>query len=181
MNLKQWITQKLSGEKLSEILRELRWIYGYGLKYKKSILWYICLGMMGTVVSLAAGVISKNIIDAVTGYDAGGLVAAIVAYAAFQLFSVGVRALTGKVSAKIEIKVDQEIRADIYGKIMDADWEALSAFHSGDLLNRVDNDVGRVSASVLGWIPELVTCIFQFIGTFAVMLYYDATPAVESQ
>lgn len=178
MNLKQWITQKLSGEKLSEILRELRWIYGYGLKYKKSILWYICLGLMGTVVSLAAGVISKNIIDAVTGYDAGGLVAAIVTYAAFQLFSVGVRALTGKVSAKIEIKVDQEIRADIYGKIMEADWEALSAFHSGDLLNRVDNDVGKVSTSVIGWVPELITCIFQFVGTFAVMMYYDATLAL---
>lgn len=178
MNYKQLINQMLREEKLSEILRELRWIYGYGLKYKKCVFGYICLGIAGTVMGLAGSVISKNIIDAVTGYNAGSLVAAVVAYAFFQIFSVGIRALEGKLSALTEIKVDQEIRADIYGKIMEADWESLSEFHSGDLLNRVDNDVSSVSASVIGWIPELIIRSFQFVGTFVVIMYFDATLAV---
>lgn len=178
MNLKQFINQKIPKGKLSEILRELRWIYGYGLKYRKSVFWYICLGVVGTVLALAGSIVSKNIIDAVTGYNAGSLMTAIAAYAFFQIFSVAANALEGKVSALIEIEVDQEIRADIYGKVMEADWEALSDFHSGDLLNRVDNDVSCVSASVIGWIPELITRVFQFVGTFAVIMHYDAILAV---
>jgi len=34
-----------------------------------------------------------------------------------------------------------------------------------------------VSRSVLGWVPTLVTSLFQFVGTLAVILYYDITLA----
>ena len=177
MNLKRIFIKIFREKKLSEILKEFRWIYGYGLKYKRSIVYFICLGIFGTVFGLAGSVLSKKIIDAVTGYDAGGLMMSIIFYAFFQIFSLGINALNQRVSVGIEIKVDQEIRADIYGKIIDADWESLSEFHSGDLLNRVNSDVGSVASSVIGWIPELITRGFQFVGSFAVIMYYDATLA----
>ena len=178
MNFKEFIKNKTDKEKLAEILRELRWIYECGLKYRRSVLWYICLGMVGTVLGLVCSIISKHIIDAVTGYHAEGLATAILAYAFFQIFCVAIRALEGKVSTRVKIKVDQELRGDMYQKIMEADWEELSEFHSGDLLNRVDHDVSNVSGSVMGWIPELITGLFQFAGTFAVIMYYDGTLAV---
>lgn len=177
MSLIKKIVRKIREGKLKEIMRELLWIYQYGLRYKGNILWYICLGIVGTFMGLAGSVISKYIIDSVTGYDSKGLLAAISIYIFLQLFVIGVRAVSGRISTQIEIKVEQEIRADIYGKIMEADWENLSEFHSGDLLNRVDNDVSSVSASVIGWIPDFITRIFQFAGTFAVICYYDITLA----
>ena len=177
MNLKRIFIKIFREKKLSEILKDFRWIYGYGLKYKRSIAYFICLGIFGTVFGLAGSVLSKKIIDAVTGYDTGGLMMSIIFYAFFQIFSLGINALNQRVSVGIEIKVDHEIRADIYGKIIDADWESLSKFHSGDLLNRVNSDVSSVASSVIGWIPELITRGFGFVGTFAVIMYYDATLA----
>ena len=53
----------------------------------------------------------------------------------------------------------------------------MSQYHSGDLLNRVDNDVASVSASVLGWIPDSITRVLQFLGTLGIILYYDPTLA----
>ena len=119
--MKRFISKLFHEKKLSEILNEFRWIYGYGRKYKGSIVCFICFGVIGTVFGLMGGVISKKIIDAVTGNDASGLMLSIVFYAFFQIFNLGVSALTQRVSAAIEIKVEHEIRADIYGKIMDAD------------------------------------------------------------
>ena len=176
--MKRFISKLFHEKKLSEIVNELRWIYEYGRKYRRNLLWFVCLGVVGTVFGLLGSIISKRIIDAVTGFDAAALIMAIAFYAFFQIFNLGVSALNQRVSAKIEIKVDQEIRADIYGNIMDADWEALSEFHSGDLINRVDSDVSNVASSVIGWIPELITHMFRFFGTFAVMIYYDAVLAV---
>ena len=178
MDLKRIFNKLIREKKLSEILNELRWIYRYGRKYTKSIIYFICLGIFGTLFGLAGSVISKRIIDAVTGYDAGGLVMSIVFYAFFQIFNLGINALNQRVSAEINIKVEHEIRADIYGKIIDADWESLSEFHSGDLLNRVNSDVGSVASSVIGWIPELITRGFQFVGAFAIIMYYDAVLAL---
>lgn len=178
MDLKRIFNKLFREKKLSEILKEFRWIYRYGRKYTKSIVYFICLGIVGTLFGLAGSIISKKIIDAVTGYDGGGLLMSIAFYTFFQIFNLGINALNQRVSAEINIKVDQEIRADIYGKIIDSDWESLSEFHSGDLLNRVNSDVGSVAASVIGWIPELITRGFQFIGAFAVIMYYDAMLAL---
>ena len=178
MKFAKKIIRKIREGTLREVMRELNWIYQYGLKYKGEILWYICLGIFGIATGLAGSVISKYIIDAVTGFDSHSFVPAAFAYVCLQLFTIGSRAWSSRISEKISIKVDQKIRADVYDKIMDADWEALSQFHSGDLLNRVDNDVSNVSSSVLGWVPDFMTRTLQFAGTLGIILYYDSTLAL---
>ena len=112
MNIKRVIHKLFREKKLSEILSEFHWIYGYGLKYKRGIFHFICLGIFGTIFGLAGSVISKKIIDAVTGYDAGGLMMAIIFYVLFQIFHLGISSLTQRVSAKIEIEVEQEVKTE---------------------------------------------------------------------
>ena len=171
------IWQKIKEGKLRQVLSELAWIYGYGKRYRSAVTWYIFLGVLGTGMSLMASVLSKNIVDVVTGFHTGALAPAAVFYVSLQLARIGINAWTGRISAKIEVKVDQEIRAEVYDKIMEADWQAMSQYHSGDLLNRMDNDVASVSSSVLGWLPDLVTRLVQFLGALGIILYYDPTLA----
>lgn len=171
------IWQKIKEGKLRQMLSELSWIYGYGRRYRAAVAWYIFLGVLGTGMSLGASVLSKNIVDVVTGFDTGALAPAAVFYVLMQLARIGVNAWTGRISAKVEVKVDQEIRAEVYDKIMAADWESMSQYHSGDLLNRMDNDVASVSGSVLGWLPDAVTRLVQFLGALGIILYYDPTLA----
>lgn len=174
------LSRKIKNGELKEILTELAWIYKYGLKYKWSILWYIALGVFGVAMSYGASVVSKYIIDAVTGRDSGVLVPLGVFYVSMQIANIAIGAVTNRVSAKINLRVDLEIRSDIYRKIMDADWEEMSHYHSGDLLNRIDNDVSIVSSSVLGWVPNFITAVFRFIGAFGIILYYDSVLALIS-
>ena len=171
------IWEKLKDGSLRQVLSELAWIYGYGKRYRSAVTWYIFLGVLGTGMSLMASVLSKNIVDVVTGFHTGALAPAAVFYVSMQLARIGINAWTGRISAKIEVKVDQEIRAEVYDKIMEADWQAMSQYHSGDLLNRMDNDVASVSSSVLGWLPDLVTRLVQFLGALGIILYYDPTLA----
>ena len=167
------ILHKIREGALYEILAEVKWIYRYSIRYKWKIIWYIFLGIFGTGMSLGTGVVSKYIIDAVTGYDSGGLIPAVVGYVAMNLFNIGVSGWSGMISARIRIMVTQEIRADVFSKVMMADWESMAEYHSGDLLNRVNSDVNTVASSVLGWIPNLVTGLVQFLSTLALIVYYD--------
>ena len=137
---------------LKEMYVEAKWISKYIYKYKWQVVFYIFLGILGTILGLISSVFSKNLIDAVTG----------------------------RISAKINIKVGNEIRADIYDRIINTDWESMSAFHSGDLLTRLTGDATTVADSVLGWIPNLITRVVQFVCIFSVIMYYDPTMAVLS-
>ena len=171
------VIAKIKNGEWREIKKELAWISQYGLRYKGSIAWYLFLGILGIVVGLFGSVLSKYIIDAVTGYQFRNIGILSIAYIVMQLLVIGLGAWSNRVSAKIEIKVEQEIRAEIYDNVLNSQWESVQQYHSGDLLNRLNGDVRSVSASVLGWIPSLVTGCIQFFGTLAVILYYDPTLA----
>ena len=172
------LLQKIRSHSLREMLREYGWLSRYSMHYKKEILWYILAGIIGTAASLAGSILSKYIIDAVTGFNASGIMVALIFFILMQLSQILIRAISSRINAKVSLRVNQQITAQVYDKLLVTDWEALSAYHSGDLLTRVAGDVSTVSSSVLGWFPELVTRVLQFVGTLGVILYYDATLAL---
>lgn len=170
--------QKIQEGILQEMWNEAKWMFPYTKRYWKFILYYMVLGVAGTGMGLAGSIASKYLIDAVTGYNSSNMAFIIVIILSMALGNIAVGAVSSRISIKIDLKVNNEIRADIYDKIMNTDWEAVSEYHSGDLLNRFNGDVGTVADSVIGWIPTLITRTLQFIGTLAVILYYDSTMAL---
>ena len=170
------IREKLGG--IREMRRELRWVSRYTYRYRWAVAWYVLLGAVSTLAGLATGLISKQLIDVVTGYDTGAIVWIAVAYVAAQLFHIGLNAVTSRISARVQIRVNQEIRADIFHKILDAEWEGVSRYHSGDLLARSGRDSDAVASSVLGWWPSLIIHLLQFVGAFVLILWYDPTLAL---
>lgn len=172
------IREKLQSGLLREILLETKWIYGYTARYKTGILLYILLGLGLTAVGLAASVTSKYLIDAVTTQDGGRLAGLLVFYVAFNLGRIGLNAVSSRLNAKLSVKASNEIRADVFRRFLNIDWQASLDYHSGDLLSRISGDVATVSGSVLGWVPSLVTGVIQFAATLAVILFFDPIMAL---
>ncbi len=169
---------KLNREKTQAFLSEMRWLAGYSWKYRVRMVWYAACGLISTGLGLAGSVVSKYIIDAVTGSDSGALVTAVIFYVLSQIVSIVLNAAGSRISARISIDVEQEIRADVYDKVMNADWQAMTRFHSGDIITRVEGDVGTVSGTVLTWVPNLVTRLVQLFGAFFIIFRYDRMLAV---
>lgn len=169
------LLNKLRSENLAAMLREFAWLSRHGLHYRKEMLWYLFIGVLGTAMSLIGSILSKHIIDAVTGFNTQGIVVALVFFVLMQLFQILTRAISSRINVKVSIRVNQQITAQVYDKLLITDWEALSQYHSGDLLTRVAGDVNTISSNVLGWFPDFVTRLLQFGGTLGVIIYYDAT------
>ena len=172
------VIRKIKDGMLQEMYEETKWMYTYAKKYKFQIVFYIFLGVLTTVMGVASSVGSKYLIDAVTGQDSGNIALIALFIVAMGLFSIGINAITTMISARINIKVNNEIQAEVFDKILVADWISMKEFHSGDLLNRLNGDVNTVASSILSWIPSLITRSAQFFGILAIILYYDPTMAV---
>ena len=171
------IIEKIQAGYLLEVWEEIKWMWPYARRYWPAIVYYIVLGIIGTAMGFAGSLASKELIDVVTGYRTRDLQLLIVFLLAMAGGSILMSAATSRISAKISVWVQNELQAEVYSEIMVTDWESLHKFRSGDLLNRLNGDVGAVAGSVIGWVPSLITRLFQFVGALAIILYYDATMA----
>lgn len=169
---------RIRAGRLREMLKQTIWIYGYARHYWLAMIFYTLLGLVGTVVSLVSGFVSRDLINIITGNQAGEVVKTFCLMIGLGIGSTFMNQISLYASNWINMKVDAEIKADIFEKILVTDWESLTNYHTGDLLTRWSSDVSNISGGVLNFIPNLVIYTFRFISAFAVVVYNDASFAL---
>lgn len=158
---------------LRDMWRQTLWIYEYARLYWKQMIFYTVLGLAGTLVSLVSSLISRDMVDIVTGQQAGLLARTFCLYIGFSVGNVLISQISNYFANKISISVDNAIKADIFEKMLLTDLESIQNYHTGDLLTRWSSDASNISSGVLNWIPNLVIYTVRFVSTFAVVFYHD--------
>ena len=174
----QLILKHLRQGSLQKMWKQTKWIYQYGRRYWKSMILYTVLGIMGSCVSLVSSLISKDLVDIITGHQTGRLLSTFAAMIGFSVANILVSQASGYASTFISLKVDSEIKNDIFAKMLVTDWESLTEYHTGDLVTRWSSDASNISSGILNWVPNLIIYTFRFISALAVVLYYDPTFAL---
>lgn len=173
-----FIWSRIKEGRLREMRLQIKWIYQYARHHWLAMLFYTALGMVGTLVSLLASVVSKNLVDIITGHESGKVVQTFAVMIGLNIGTMLMNQVSEYASSRIQLRVDAEIKADIFSKIMVTDWESLTGYHTGDLLTRWSSDASTISNGVLNFIPNMVIYIFRFISAFAVVAYHDISFAL---
>lgn len=163
---------------LHSMKNEWRWLMKYIKKYSLFVVIYIVIGLLSTVMALGVSVASKYLIDTVVSHSSEKIVFFVCLVVFLEISKILFQSLTSWITAKVGTRVNNEIRNEIYSHIIDAQWSEIGAFHSGDLINRLEGDVSTVSSGVIGFIPSVFIRSMQFFGSLGVVLYYDKTMAL---
>ena len=115
----------------------------------------------------------KYLIDIITGYQIQKLPLLLCIMIGSTVFSLGFESVINRISTKLGIAINNDIQADIFDKIVDADWLEISKYANGDVLNRFNGDIGTVSGNAISWLPTIIIAVYRFIATFFVILHYD--------
>lgn len=172
------IKKYLQKDSLRKLTRQGLWIGQYARRYWKAMVLYTLLGVMGTGVSLVSSLISKDLVDIITGHETGRLISTFAAMIGFSIGNILVAQASGYASTLINLKVDTEIKNDIFAKMMVTDWESLTTYHTGDLVTRWSSDASNIANGILNWIPNLIIYTVRFISALAIVIYYDPTFAI---
>ena len=175
--IKKFVNKWIDGS-IDKVIEELKWIYLYAKKYWMAMIFYTVIGLVGTLVSFGTSLVSKDLIDIITGHQAGEVVKYFAITIGLAVGNMAFSQLSGYLNMIISLKVDNEIRGEIFEKILVTDWESITEYHSGDLLTRWSSDTSNISSGVLNYIPNAIIYFFKFFGSLAIVLYYDPTFAI---
>lgn len=167
------IIKRMKEGLLQEIWQETLWVYQYARQYRKAMIFYTFLGLTGTAVALLSSLISRDMVDIITGHKTGLLIRTFCLYIGFSVGNILITQVTSYFSSRISIKVDNAIKADVFDKMLSTDLESIGNYHTGDLLTRWNSDASAISNGILSWIPNLIIYTTRFISTFVLVFYHD--------
>ncbi|MBR3817972.1 MAG: ABC transporter ATP-binding protein [Clostridia bacterium] len=158
--------------------KEWKWLLKYVSKYRLQIVFYVVIGLFSTAMGLGASIASKYLIDSVISHNSNTILKSAIIAVTFGVTQIAVGAVVSRIAGIVGTKISMEIRSGVYEHVTFSKWEDIRKYHSGELLNRIEGDVGAVSNSIVSFIPNVFTTSAQFIGCLAVVLYYDPTMAI---
>lgn len=145
---------------LLETARPLRW----------KLLLSGLLGLLQVAASLAFVWCSKNAVDIATGESGASLLNGVALFAGVLLLQIAFRTASSYWEGYIVVNAQNDNRAKVFAKVMKSIWQGKERFHSGDTVNRLEEDIRVVVDFVCVSMPALLVTVCQFIAA-AVFLF----------
>ena len=122
--------------------------------------------------------VSKKLVDVAVELFRGGpsdqgLPVWAVAMVAVVLLRISLNALRSYVQTTTEVRFKNDLRRRLFDSLMHIRNESVARLHSGDLLNRLLEDVRVVSSAFAVSVPSLVGTAFQLIAALAYFVILD--------
>ncbi len=147
----------------------------YRLQLTVTVLCHILLA----AISIAFVYISKKLVDIAVALISGSQPAdSLTLWAGFMIGTVLLRillnALRTYIQTTTEIKLKNRLRRHIYDILLHLQNDGGARHHSGDILNRMLEDVRVVSSAFISAIPNLIGTALQFAAALVFLIILDA-------
>lgn len=155
-----------------------KWLIKHGRSSYIYIILLTVASILSSVISIQFSLESKRIIDAATGVSGESFISACVGIVIFLvlrlLISIAINFINVHGSSKFEIS----LKDYIFRLLLEKDYLSVAAFHSGELLNRINNDVNVIVSGIITIIPQFAMFFTSIVGAFICLYRMDSTLAL---
>lgn len=156
----------------------LRWIWHASYGARAQIVLCALIGITSVACSLGFVYLSKEAIDIATGIRPGVLLHYGLGMAALMIIEIVLHATDNWIVNTLGVKTQNRLRARLFGQLMQSEWQGKDRHHSGDILNRLVQDLNAVVSAITSSLPFLVITAVQFIASFCFLYSMDRMLAV---
>ena len=157
----RWLWGALQGNRLQAILNATIGLLGVGLGL--SSVW-----AMQRAIDIASGALDGSL------YIAVGLMAALI----LGEFAVGISRVW--VRNILGVKAQNRMQQRVLARLLRSEWRGREAMHSGDIINRLEQDVKTVVTFLTETLPSTVSTMAMFLGAFIYLLQMDTWLAITT-
>lgn len=145
------------------IRNNIKWAWQASADSRTAITACCLLEVLHVAVSMLFIWISKHIIDIATGNSGGSIGMSVIYLIACVLAQQGLSIACTRMEIRYEIRMRGKMRQRLFSRIMTSRWSGRESMHSGDMLNRLMEDVQEVSETLCMTMPRIAATAAQLI------------------
>lgn len=170
MNIRQWF--KIPTPKYSAKII-FKWLWRAWRGNQLQAILNAAIGLLSVVVSLAQVWAVQHAIDVASGHAEGSIYWSVGVMALLVLCGFALRICSIWVRNILGIKAQNRMQQRMLDRILRSEWTGKESHHSGDVLNRLEQDVGTVVSFLTETIPNTISVVAMFVGAFLYLFSMD--------
>lgn len=156
----------------------LKWVFNRSRRFIPSVILISLLSALISIIFVALALVSKDVLEIATGDKTGNLLNYGIALAVFVILQVAFSAVETYLKACASGKFIIGLRQYLFSQIGIKKYDAISKYHSGDLLNRLTGDLELVQSFIIGTIPNAVSMVTKIVGCVAALVWLEPKVAI---
>ena len=135
------------------------------------------VGLIGVALSLMSVWAMQRAIDTASGAREGSIYWAIALMAVIILAEFGVGISRVWIRNILGVKAQNRMQQQLVARLLRSQWQGREAMHSGDIINRLEEDVRQVVTFLTETLPSVLSTLAMFFGSFFYLLDMDVVLA----
>ena len=153
----------------------------WSAKAAKDVRWSLLteslIGLIRVGTSLLFVYVCKELVDIATKVSDSSLFSYSVALLVIILMQVLFSAVNTRVRSSANARLSNLLRNRLFSHLMYVRYNGRKSRHTGDVINRLEEDVQVVSSTLSNVFPTVLATCFQFVTAFVFLLYLESTLA----
>lgn len=146
-----------------DIIDVAGWAWGQ-IKGLRHCFFVNCLiGFARVLISLLFVWVCKHIVDIATQKSDGDIVLWMCVMVAVIISQLAINMYLQRYREKNRLDISNQLRYQLFGSVMRSRWNGDSSLHSGDTVNRLEEDIKTLCATINETLPSLFIMAFQLI------------------
>ncbi len=148
----------------------LSWLFGRLHRRIPAMAVLVVCHILGSVLSVLFALGTRQVIDAAVGKQPELFVRACVVQGILIVAVIAISALNNHLRERLLAVLDRDWKKDMLHGLLRGEYAQVSRYHTGELLNRMNNDVRVVNTGVLSILPSLASMLTSLVAALSVML-----------
>ena len=150
--------------------KPVRWVIKRVRKRIPALLFMTAIDVAISLLGVAFALGTRGVINAATSGVRGALWDACLVQGAIIVAMLVCLTVFRHLRDRIVADLDRDWKRDLLDGLLHGDYAAVSSYHSGELLNRLNNDVRIIDDGLVGMLPNLAAMVTRLIAAMAVLV-----------
>ncbi|MBR4659533.1 MAG: ABC transporter ATP-binding protein [Clostridia bacterium] len=126
-----------------------------------------------SVLSVSMALFMKRAIDSAVSGKLGAMWTSLALMAGVTVLGLALKFISKALLARLDYRMEMRLRRTLLESILTRDLQRISAYHSGDIMNRLTNDISVISAAASGMLPRIFELIARIAFAFGILISFD--------
>ncbi len=173
------LIERLHNPESRYTVRQLtRWLWQVLRGNRRQTVLNAATGIAGVVVSLLMVWAMQRTIDMAAGYREGSVYWGVAVMGGLILCEFALNILRVWIKNILGVKAQNRMQQQMLERLLRAEWRSKDAHHSGDVINRLEQDVKTVVTFITETLLSALSVLLMFVGAFLYLLQLDVWLAV---